>query len=152
MEKRMAESTIWWVAAGCAVALELATGTFYLLMIALGLAAAALGAHFGLGSPAQTILAALIGGGAVAGWHLGRSRGMQAEPAASNPDVHIDIGEAVQVDEWHTDGTAQVKYRGAQWTAVRAPAPASTHPAAGSAAGRYRIREMQGNRLVLEPF
>ena len=34
-------ATVWWVVAGAAVAVELATGTFYLLMIALGLAAAA---------------------------------------------------------------------------------------------------------------
>ena len=33
----MAESTIWWLLAGAAVALELVTGTFYLLMLAVGL-------------------------------------------------------------------------------------------------------------------
>ena len=33
----MAEPTIWWMLAGAAVALELLTGTFYLLMFALGL-------------------------------------------------------------------------------------------------------------------
>jgi membrane protein implicated in regulation of membrane protease activity len=37
----LSASTYWWVAAGVAVAVELATGTFYLLMIALGLAGAA---------------------------------------------------------------------------------------------------------------
>ena len=30
----MSESTIWWLLAGVAVAVELATGTFYLLMVA----------------------------------------------------------------------------------------------------------------------
>ena len=35
----MAMSTIWWLLAGGAVALELFTGTFYLLMVALGLGA-----------------------------------------------------------------------------------------------------------------
>ena len=43
----MAESTIWWLLAGSAVAVELVTGTFYLLMLAFGLAAAALAAHAG---------------------------------------------------------------------------------------------------------
>ena len=33
----MEESTIWWLMAGITVAVELMTGTFYLLMIALGL-------------------------------------------------------------------------------------------------------------------
>ena len=41
-------ATFWWVLAGAAVAVELATGTFYLLMIALGLAAGAIAAHLGL--------------------------------------------------------------------------------------------------------
>ena len=36
----MAQSTLWWLLAGTAVGVELATGTFYLLMLALGLAAA----------------------------------------------------------------------------------------------------------------
>jgi hypothetical protein len=36
----MAESTLWWLATGGLVAVELLTGTFYLLMMALGLAAA----------------------------------------------------------------------------------------------------------------
>jgi membrane protein implicated in regulation of membrane protease activity len=34
-------ATVWWVVAGLAVAAELATGTFYLLMLAVGLAAGA---------------------------------------------------------------------------------------------------------------
>ena len=38
----MDQPTIWWLLAGITVAVELVTGTFYLLMIALGLAAAAL--------------------------------------------------------------------------------------------------------------
>jgi membrane protein implicated in regulation of membrane protease activity len=38
-------TTVWWVLAGLAVALELATGTFYLLMLALGMAAGAIAAH-----------------------------------------------------------------------------------------------------------
>ena len=42
-----AASTVWWVVAGVLVAVELATGTFYLLMLALGAAAAALAAHAG---------------------------------------------------------------------------------------------------------
>ncbi len=36
--------TFWWVAGGVLVAAELATGTFYLLMLALGCGAAAVAA------------------------------------------------------------------------------------------------------------
>ena len=38
----MEASTIWWLAAGAVVVAELLTGTFYLLMVALGLVAAAI--------------------------------------------------------------------------------------------------------------
>ena len=45
-------STVWWLITGGLVAAELATGTFYLLMLALGAAAAAVAAHLGLASTA----------------------------------------------------------------------------------------------------
>ena len=41
-------ATGWWIVAGVLVAAELATGTFYLLMLALGAAAAALAAHLAI--------------------------------------------------------------------------------------------------------
>ena len=69
----LSASTFWWVAAGVAVAVELATGTFYLLMIALGLAGAAVVAMLGMGLTAQIVSAALIGGGATAPWRHRRS-------------------------------------------------------------------------------
>jgi len=43
----MNNPTIWWLVAGALVALELTTGTFYLLMLALGAAAGAVVAHAG---------------------------------------------------------------------------------------------------------
>ena len=139
----MAQSSIWWLLAGTAVAIELATGTFYLLMIGIGMVAAALAAHLGLPLTAQTLTAAFAGGGAVALWHWKNSKRPPSAPANANPDVHIDIGEAVQVDHWNADGTASVSYRGANWTAIQAtPAQQVT--------GQFRIKEMLGNRLVIE--
>ena len=44
----MQASTIWWVLTGVVIATELATGTIYLLMISVGLAAGAIAAHLGL--------------------------------------------------------------------------------------------------------
>ena len=140
----MAESTIWWVLAGSAVAVELLTGTFYLLMLAIGLVAAALAAHLGLSWTAQLVVGALVGGGAVVGWHVVRQRQPQQPPAQANRDVNLDIGETVQVARWNPDGTTTLKYRGAQWTAVPAPG-------AIPVAGPHRIREVTGSRLVLEP-
>ncbi|MDH4106316.1 MAG: NfeD family protein, partial [Gammaproteobacteria bacterium] len=60
----MTPATIWWVLAGVAVAVELATGTFYLLMLALGMAAGAIASHLGFGVPLQIVAAAAVGGGA----------------------------------------------------------------------------------------
>ena len=141
----MSESTIWWLLAGASVAIELATGTFYLLMISLGLMAGALASHFGLPLTGQIITAAIVGGGAVALWHWQSMRRPQALPASANRDVHIDIGEPVQVEQWNTDGTATVKYRGANWTAILA-----TPALEASATGLFRIKELIGNRLVIE--
>ena len=61
----LSNASVWWVAAGVAVAAELGTGTFYLLMIALGLVAGAIAAHLGLGTTTQLLVAAVVGGGAV---------------------------------------------------------------------------------------
>ena len=54
----MEHSTLWWLMAGAAVVAELMTGTFYLLMLAIGLAAGALAAHLGMGMEAQLVAAA----------------------------------------------------------------------------------------------
>ena len=138
----MAESTIWWLLAGSAVAVELLTGTFYLLMLAVGLAAAALAAHAGGSQSVQFITAAVVGGGAVAAWHLLRPR-QPAGPATANRDVNLDVGETVQVESWNGDGTATVKYRGAKWTVIPAPGGVQS-------TGPHRVREVVGSRLVVE--
>lgn len=139
----MADSTFWWSAAGIAVAVELATGTFYLLMLAVGLAAGALAAHAGGSVPAQLAVAAVVGGGAVTALRLQRRGQPKAAPAQANADVNPDIGETVQVESWQSDGTAVVRYRGANWTVVAAPGTHHTH-------GAFRVREVVGNRLVVE--
>jgi membrane protein implicated in regulation of membrane protease activity len=138
----MADSTIWWLLTGTAIAVELLTGTFYLLMLAVGLAAAALAAHAGAGNSTQLIIAAIVGGGAVVTWHMLRPK-QPAGPASANRDVNLDVGETVEVPVWNSDGTASVKYRGANWTVVAAPG-------SGQATGAHRVREVVGSRLVVE--
>ncbi len=137
-------STLWWLATGTLVAVELGTGTFYLLMLALGCAAAALAAHAGLGGTAQVALAALAGGGATGLWHLRRARAPRSAPAASNPDVVLDIGEPVHVTFWNADGTARVQYRGSSWS-VRFSGPGTPAP------GEHVIVALQGNQLSVSP-
>jgi membrane protein implicated in regulation of membrane protease activity len=140
----MSESTIWWLLAGVAVAAELVTGTFYLLMLATGLAAGAIAAYVGFGTVTQLLVAAALGGGAVFGWHFYRSKSPAPLPANANRDVNIDIGEPVHVEEWNADGTATIKFRGANWTAI------CSDPADSTVTGNFRIREMLGNRLIIE--
>lgn len=137
-------ATAWWVAAGLAVAAELATGTFYLLMFALGLAAGAVAAHLGLSGSLQIGVAAVVAGIATAVWHWRRAHHPRSAPAASNRDVNLDIGERVQVVAWGADRTARVQYRGAQWTA-------RLQPNAEARAGEHRVAAVEGNWLVLEP-
>ena len=138
----MAESTIWWLIAGATVAVELVTGTFYLLMIAIGLAAGAVAAHLGAGFNLQLLVVALVASATVGAWHFYRARQPRDMKASANRDVNLDIGETVQVDAWNADGTATVKYRGANWTVLSA--------AVEHATGQHRVKEVTGNRLVVE--
>ncbi len=137
-------STLWWLAAGVLVAAELATGTFYLLMVGLGAVAGALAAHSGLAGTAQVMVAALVGAGATVAWHLMRARSPRSAPAESNRDVNLDIGQTVHVPAWSPDGTARVSYRGASWQ-VRL---AAGHPAHG---GDHVIVAVHGSELMLAP-
>lgn len=140
----MQDTTLWWLLAGTLVGLEMVTGTFYLLMLSLGLVAGALAAHAGWSMIAQLSSAALIGSAAVSIFYLIK------RPAAGAPSVrrlrslNLDIGEVVQVNGWLPDGSAQVHYRGAQWTVIPAQSDQDL------SAGPHRIIELQGNRLVVE--
>lgn len=141
----MSHATVWWVLAGLLVAAELATGTFYLLMFALGIAAAALAANAGFTLTWQLVAAALIGGGSTLAWHLvRRSRAGKAKPLAADRDVNLDVGEPVQVQGWAGDRTTRVTYRGSVWNA-------RLDPAAAPASGLHRVAAVEGNWLVLAP-
>lgn len=139
----MSEPTLWWLITGAIVIVELLTGTFYLLMLGLGSVAAALAAHLGAGLTVQLVWASMVGGGAAVAWNIKRATSRPEPLAHANPNVNLDIGETVQVSSWNTDGTANVQYRGAQWTVVHrtgiTPVP-----------GAHRVAEMVGNRLLVD--
>ncbi|CAN5166494.1 NfeD family protein [soil metagenome] len=139
----MNHATVWWIAAGALVAVELATGTIYLLMLALGAVAAALAAHLGVDRPAQIIAAAAVGGAAVLIWHRIRDRTAAKLPAEENPDVNMDIGQPVHVDAWAPDGSTTIRYRGAAWQA-------RFKGDGAPAAGRFVIRAIEGSCLLLD--
>jgi membrane protein implicated in regulation of membrane protease activity len=138
----MAESTIWWLLAGTAIGVELVTGTFYLLMVALGLAAAALAAHAGMSLTAQIVIAALVCASTVLVWR----RFKQSQPAdvnySANRDVNMDVGETVNVETWNPDGTSSVRYRGANWAV-------SSVSGGPLATGPHQVVEVVGSRLMV---
>jgi len=139
----MANSTIWWLMAGGAIALELLSGSIYLLLIGAAFAAAAISAHLGLGLPGQFVVAAAVGAGAVALWYATHRKGPGDIRTEASRDLNLDVGENIHVEAWNPDGTATVRYRGAQWTVV---ARAGNMPSPGL----HRVAEVVGNRLVVD--
>jgi membrane protein implicated in regulation of membrane protease activity len=134
-------STWWWIAAGLLVAGELATGTFYVLMLAIGCVFGALAGYAQISFLAQVAVAAVVGGVAVIAWDRKRRRDTGL-PAAANPAINLDIGEQVQVDGWNADGTARVPYRGSAWN-VRYIGDGVAVP------GPHVIAEVRHNELAL---
>lgn len=130
---------LWWALAVALGIAELATGSFYMLVLAAAAASAGIVAFLDFGLTAQFICAAVVSaGGAVL---VRRLRG-RAEAAHRNPDVNLDIGQPVDVAQWNADGRARVSYRGALWDVELLPG----EPAVP---GRFVIREVEGNRLRL---
>lgn len=147
----MTDSTWWWLLGGVLVALELVTGTFLLLMLASGAAAGAIAAHLGFVLPYQITAAAVVGAAAVVVWFRVYKR---AEKQVEHQQLgtqatgqgNLDIGQTVTVHAWQPDGTAQVQYRGAPWTARLRPGNSQEPPATGI----HRICDVQGNVLIVE--
>lgn len=142
----MNDWTGWFVAAGILVCLELFSGTFYLLMIAIGFAAGGLAALAGVGGTLQIVGAAIIG--VLATYALRRSKyGKSHNPnAASDPNINLDIGQTILVNEWKTDVNApphaRESYRGAPWDIELAHGEAAVP-------GNFTIREIRGSRLIV---
>ncbi|WP_394781128.1 NfeD family protein [Undibacterium sp.] len=135
----------WMVAAGVVLILELFTGTFYLLMISIGLVAGGLAALMGSGLEVPYIVAAIVGVAATLALHRSKYGWKKNADASRNPNVNMDIGQSIAVKEWQDNGngkfTARAMYRGALWD-VELDAPA-----AGS--GVFTIVEIQGSRLMV---
>jgi membrane protein implicated in regulation of membrane protease activity len=137
----MADWVGWLATAGVLVILELFTGTFYLLMIAIGLAAGGVVALAGAGLALQAIVAGVVGVLATGLLHRSRLGRPGRTEAARDRNVNLDIGEHVAVPAWD-NGRARVMYRGALWDV-------ELGQGATARAGEFRIVEVQGSRLVL---
>ena len=108
------ESYLIWLAAGFALVIaELATGTFYLLVLGIAAFIGSAAAWFGMGFWLQALAAAASAVAGVVGLHLQR----KAHP---QPDMKsLDVGQAVTLDAWvsQDQGVARVKYRNTLWDA-----------------------------------
>ncbi|TFW31405.1 NfeD family protein [Duganella callida] len=142
----MADWSYWLAAAGLAVILELFSATFYLLMIAIGMAAGSVAALLGFGAAPQLLVAAVVGVAATVALRRSRyGRHQRRVRAERDPNVNLDIGQTVHVPAWQ-DGTARVMYRGALWDVEF---DRSGAPGAAPAPGQYTIREVRGSRLIV---
>jgi membrane protein implicated in regulation of membrane protease activity len=132
----MSAYVIWWIIAFALVAVELTTGTFYLLVYGIAAAAAGIAAWLGMGSVAQLVIAAVIG---IAGT-LALKKWKRAE--ATDADLQdLDIGQSVVVESWQGN-KGQVKYRGALWDAEAASADVDTGKP-------LFVRAMRGSVLIV---
>ena len=137
-------TSLWWIFAGLIIAAELLTGTIYLFMVALGLAAGGLAAWAGLALPGQVVIASLVGGVGTGIWHWQRYSHPRSAPAASNPDVNLDIGARVMVSAWDEQGYGQTHYRGSNWKV-------HLQEGAFTQLGEHQVVEVQGICLVVVP-
>lgn len=143
----MAEWVLWFMAAGLLVVVEIFSGTFYLLLLALGFAAGGLIALAGWGLALQFAGAGITG--AIATLLLAESRfGMKKSlSVAHDSNMNLDIGNVLAVREWETGlggvRRARVSYRGAMWD-VELAEKAEAHP------GLFVIRAMRSNCLIVE--
>jgi membrane protein implicated in regulation of membrane protease activity len=137
---------VWLIAVGAVVIFEIFTGTFYLLMIAVGLAAGAAAAFFGADMTIQLIVAAVIGALAVYVLRHSQYGSTNKIDPARNPDINLDIGQKINVIEWQSNdngkNTARVMYRGAPWDV-------ELEPGALSRPGTFTIHEIRGSRLIV---
>ncbi len=133
----MAHYTLWFMLALALLGVEMATGTFYMLVLSGAVALGGVAALAGWELHTQLSLAGIAG---VAG--IVMLRRLRKSHPADAANIGIDIGQPVRVVSWNEDGTARVQYRGAEWDAE----PESTHTP--HEATLY-IKAMQGSKLIL---
>src|SRR5690348_11888773 len=111
------ETWLIWVVVGFGLVIaELVTGTFYLLVIALGffaaVACAAMNANFIVQAVVGSAIA-LVGAWLIHHWHESQRK---KDAGTSNL---LDRGQPVVLEGWTNEsaGIARVRYRGASWDA-----------------------------------
>jgi membrane protein implicated in regulation of membrane protease activity len=133
----MAPYTYWFALALVLAGLEMATGTFYMLVLAI---AVALGGVAALAGATMIWQVSLAGVATIFGiLILRRSRIVRGSDSSNDS---FDIGQPVRVITWNADGSARVHYRGAEWDAQM------ESPEISGDAALY-IKSIQGSKLIL---
>lgn len=127
----------WFLLAAALLALEMATGTFYMLVLGIAVAIGGLAAWGGLELTWQLSLSALAG---ITGTLILQRR-KNAETTAAR-DLNPNLGEQVRVLTWGDGGKLRVHYRGTEWDAELATADTPRD------APLY-IQAMRGSTLIL---
>ncbi|MBI5890997.1 MAG: NfeD family protein [Nitrosomonadales bacterium] len=127
----------WFLLAIILIGLEMVTGTFYLLVVAIAMAVGGVAALLGAGMAWQLVFGAVTG---VAGTIVLR-RWKSAQPADA-PNANFDVGQPVRVIKWNDSGSARVFYRGAEWDAELESADIPRE-------GTLYIAAVRGSGLVL---
>ncbi|MGH8619380.1 MAG: NfeD family protein [Burkholderiales bacterium] len=137
------EPYLWWGIAGFGlIIVELASGTFYLLVIGCASLVAALIAWAGLPFAVQAIVSSVLSIAGVVYVHHRRV----ANPPSAGSNV-LDVGQSVTLDAWVDEPhrLARVNYRNAQWDAR----VLGTGPVAMGA--QLVISDVDGNTLQVTP-
>ena len=110
------EPYLWWAIAGFGlIIVELATGTFYLLVIGIAALVGALLAWAGMPFSVQAIVTSVLSIAGVVYVHHRRA----SDPSSAGSNI-LDVGQSVTLDAWVDEAhrRARVNYRNAQWDAL----------------------------------
>ena len=102
----------WFLLALVLLGLEMATGTFYLLVVSMAMGVGGIAALLAASTVWQMVFCALT---VIAGTII--LRRWKSAQESEVDSASLDIGQPVQVIKWHENGGARVSYRGAEWDA-----------------------------------
>ncbi|MCL2309546.1 MAG: NfeD family protein [Proteobacteria bacterium] len=129
---------IWWVLALILAGIEMLTGTFYLLALAVAALVGGLVGWLGGSFAWQLFTMGMVGViGCLAAYYWHHRGGGKPQK-----QVAFDVGQRVQVLSWNDDGSARVSYRGSWWDAIVATPETPRHDS-------MVIVEVRGSVLVL---
>ncbi len=143
----MTDWMIWFALAGILVMIEIFTGTFYVLMIAISFAVGGVVAVIGMPFYVQVIIAGIAGGSVTFVLHQGHFFKSHRINPQKNPSVLLDIGQTIEVLQWRNPQgelyRSRASYRGAMWDV-------ELLPTGKPEMGMFIIREIRGAMLLVD--